>query len=112
MKYFYTLIALCFTIIMMDGCSKEKEQQPATTNTTYNSGGGNNTNSGNNTGNVKPAKPITNTLPAGHPVGSAAACGGCHKGFMAVPEWVKDDIIRQEEAMKRNEQLAAKQKGK
>ncbi len=99
MKTVYTFCTFSLVVLLMIGCAKEEQQQPSTTGTTYTSGNNQNNNSGNN--NNSSGKPINNnsTLPVNHPVGSAAACGGCHKGFLKVPDWVKDGIAKEEADM-------------
>jgi hypothetical protein len=98
MKTVYTFCIFSLVVLLMIGCAKEEQQKPSNTGTTYTSSGNNNSN-GNNTNNTT-GKPIKNsTLPVNHPVGSAAACGGCHKGFLTVPDWVKDGIAKEEEDM-------------
>jgi hypothetical protein len=100
MKTVYTCCVFSLVVLLMIGCAKEEQQKPSTTGTTYTNGGNNNNNSSNNS-NTSTGKPINNntTLPVNHPVGSAAACGGCHKGFLKVPDWVINDIAKEEEDM-------------
>ena len=97
-KTVYTCCVFSLVALSMIGCAKEEQQKPSNTGTTYTNGGNNNSN-GNNTNNSS-GKPIKNsTLPVNHPVGSAAACGGCHKGFLKVPDWAIDGIAKEEEDM-------------
>jgi len=99
MKTVYTCCVFSLVVLLMIGCAKEEQQKPSNTGTTFTSGGNNNSN-GNNTNNSS-GKPINSntTLPVNHPVGSAAACGGCHKGFLKVPDWAIDGIAKEEEDM-------------
>lgn len=100
MKTVYTCCVFSLVVLLMIGCAKEEQQKPSNTGNTYTSSNNHSNNSGNNT-NTSTGKPINNntTLPVNHPVGSAAACGGCHKGFLKVPDWAIDGIAKEEEDM-------------